>query len=212
MTTILQADQLDARRPGFGDAASDADLVARARLGDDDAFGELIQRHSRQVYGLLTRVMGDLTIAEDVLQDTFLKAWRGLPGFRGDAKFSTWLFRIAMNEANSRLTREVRRDTRPFDETMADIPDLAVEPFELVEADELRICLEGCIRRLPLNYRTPVVLRDIQGLSNQEAAEVLGITVRNFKSRLHRGRMAVRRGLEAFVASRDGDGVCAEAA
>lgn len=171
-------------------------LVGRAAAGDAEAFEQLIDLHGRRTYRMLVRIVGDQTDAEDVLQETFLKAWRALPRFRGDARFSTWLYRIAVNEANRRLARESHRRALPLEDTLAEVPDLAAGPAARAESAELQRLVSECIEKLPPRYRAAVVLRDIDGLTNDEAAEALGLTVRNFKSRLHRGRMGIRRMLE----------------
>lgn len=151
---------------------------------------------------MLTRVLGNPADAEEVVQETFFKAWRALPGFRGEAQFSTWLYRIAMNEASRRLAYEARRRALPIDDVVAEVPDRAEGPAGLAESAELEAYLERCIAELPGHYRAAVVLRDVEGLTNEEAAEVLELDIRNFKSRLHRGRMAIRRRVEEFYESR----------
>ena len=177
----------------------DDQLVSRAREGDADAFDELVRRHTTQIYRMLTRVLRDPTAAEDVLQETFVRAWRSLGGFRGEAKFSTWIYRIAMNEGNRFLAREARSEVLPFEDVMLEVPDLGADTPSLAELGELRVQLEHCLAELPAHYRVCVVLRDVEGFSNEEAAEILGLEPRNFKSRLHRGRMALRRRLEEFA-------------
>lgn len=197
------------REPGGASAIADAlsevrdhELVVRARGGDGVAFDELVRQHAPRVYRVLVRVLGDATSAEDVAQECFARAWRGLAGFREEARFSTWLQRIAMNEANRFLERESRRETLPWEDVMQEVPDLAADTPAAAEARELRRELEAHLAELPASYRVAVVLRDVEGLSNEEAAEVLGLGVRNFKSRLHRGRMELRRRLEE--AAREG--------
>jgi len=177
-------------------APEDHALVARARDGDTVAFEELVRQQAPQLYRLLLRMVGNASAAEDVAQESFVRAWRALPSFRGEARFSTWLYRIAINEANRFLARESRRELLPFDDVMHDVPDLGAQTAELAEAGELRKQLEGLLAELPANYRVAVVLRDVEGFSNEEAATLLELDVRNFKSRLHRGRMALRRRLE----------------
>lgn len=177
----------------------DHDLVARAREGDSGAFEELVRQYAPQLHRLLTRMTGNAATAEDVAQECFIRAWRALPSFRGDAKFSTWLYRIAVNEANRFLARESRRELLPFDDVMLEVPDLGARTEEIAETGELRAQLEGFLAELPAHYRAAVVLRDVEGFSNEEAAEILELDLRNFKSRLHRGRMAVRRRLEELA-------------
>lgn len=183
---------------------ADHELVSRARAGDNGAFEELVRLSSTRIYRTLVRLLGNSADAEEVAQEAFLKAWRALPGFRGEAMFSTWLFRIAINEGNRRLARDSRRATLPIEDVMAEVPDLAEGPAALAESAELEAYLERCIADLPAHYRAAVVLRDVEGLTNEEAADVLGIGVRNFKSRLHRGRMALRSRLEDLTSSTQG--------
>jgi RNA polymerase sigma-70 factor (ECF subfamily) len=177
----------------------DHELVARARDGDADAFEQLVRQHTPQLYRLLARMLGDATAAEDVTQECFVRAWRALASFRGEAKFSTWLYRIAVNEGNRHLARESRREVLAYDDVLLDVPDLGSQTPELAEAGEAREQLERFIAELPGHYRAAVVLRDIEGFSNEEAAELLELDLRNFKSRLHRGRMALRRRLEKLA-------------
>jgi RNA polymerase sigma-70 factor (ECF subfamily) len=178
---------------------SDRDLVARAQSGDRDSFEEIVRRETPPVYRLLVRMLGDRAAAEDVAQESFVRAWRALPSFRGDAMLSTWIYRIAVNEANRHLARESRREVLPFDDVLRDVPDLGARTDEHAEASELRERLGSLIRELPVNYRAAVLLRDVEGYTNEEAAEILEIDVRNLKSRLHRGRMALRRRLEEIA-------------
>jgi RNA polymerase sigma-70 factor (ECF subfamily) len=170
--------------------------VSRAREGDTAAFEGLVRIHTPLVFRLLTRMLGDRATAEDVLQESFVRAWRALPSFRGDAQFSTWLYRIAVNEGKRFLARESRREVLPLEDVLRDVPDLGAQTPELAEAGELKAQLERLIAELPATYRVAVVLRDVEGLTNEEAAELLDLDVRNFKSRLHRGRMALRARLE----------------
>lgn len=176
------------------------ELVARARDGDPDAFDALVREHAAPLYRLLARILGDPAAAEDVAQECFVRAWRALPSFRGEAKFSTWLYRIAVNEGNRYLSRASRREVLPYDDVLLDVPDLRAETAELAEAGELREQLERLLAELPPHYRVAVVLRDVEGFSNEESAELLELDLRNFKSRLHRGRMALRRRLEELAA------------
>jgi RNA polymerase sigma-70 factor, ECF subfamily len=180
-------------RPGLDDD-DDAALVRRAREGDMKAFEELVMRHADGVYVVLRRFGLDDDEARDVAQETFIRAWRGLPRFEGRARFFTWLYRIAYNEAQRRLSKRppagavVSTEERPLDDLAADTPG----PDEEVEREELRAALAAALRELPVDLRAPVVLRDVEGLSTREAASVLDLGEAAFKSRLHRGRMALR--------------------
>lgn len=166
---------------------SDSHRVARAKRGDAAAFEELITLHAPRLHRMLTRVLGNAADAEEVAQETFLRAWRALDRFRGDARFSTWLYRIAMNEASRRPARDARRPTLALDDAHIAIPDLRDGPPAQAEAAELQAHLERCVADLPASYRAAVVLRDIEGLANEEAAEMLGLELANFKSRLTGG-------------------------
>ncbi len=171
-------------------------LVALARAHDPVAFERLIVAHAPPLQRMLRRVLGSAPDAEEVLQETFLKAWRAIEGFRGDARFSTWLYRIALNEARRRQAYDAHRRALPIDDVMLELPDLSAGPAALAESAELESFIEQCVAELPASYREAVILRDVEGLSNEEAAQLLELDLRNFKSRLHRGRMAIRRRVE----------------
>jgi RNA polymerase sigma-70 factor, ECF subfamily len=182
--------------PSLPRAPNEALLVARARERDPEAFERLIVAHAAALQRMLRRVLGSQADAEEVLQETFLKAWRAIDHFRGEAKFSTWLYRIALNEARRRQAYDAHRRILPIDDVMLELPDLSAGPAAVAESAELEAFLEQCVAELPANYREAVVLRDVEGLSNEQAAAVLELDLRNFKSRLHRGRMAIRRRVE----------------
>lgn len=164
----------------------DSDLVRRARDGDLDAYAELVRRYERRVRGVLARLLDDERDIEEATQDTFVQAWRSLDRFRGDAAVFTWIYRIAANEALQRRRRK-RLAENPLDERDA---------VREVDGDLHRALLVE-LRALPWELRSAVVLRDVEGLSSEEAAAVLEITVASLKSRLHRGRLALRDALES---------------
>lgn len=172
----------------------DAELARRAGKGDMSAFEELVMRHADALYAVLRRFGLDDEEAQEVAQETFLRAWRALPRFEGRSRFFTWLYRIAFNEAQRRLAKRpsagavVSTEERPLDE----IADEGPGPAGTLERDELRSALAAGLRELPTELRAPVVLRDVEGLSTAEAASVLDLGEAAFKSRLHRGRMALR--------------------
>ncbi|HZR93896.1 MAG TPA: sigma-70 family RNA polymerase sigma factor [Gaiellaceae bacterium] len=130
-------------------AVDERTLVVRARAGDGHAFEQLIELHGRRTYRMLVRIVGNPSDAEEVLQETLLKAWRALPRFRGDALFSTWLYRIAVNEANRRLAHERRRCSLPIEDTLGEVPDLEPGPAARAESVELQELVAGCIDELP---------------------------------------------------------------
>ena len=186
-----------------GAGTSEHELLRRARDGDEDAFAELVAMQADRVYGALRRFGLDAGEADEVAQEVFLRAWRGLPRFEERARFSTWLYRIAFNEAQRRLAR--RRTPRIESEADADdpvvvLPDSPDRGPEARALDrELARTVEQALQELPAKWRAAVVLRDIEGLSTEEAAQVVGIRQAAFKSRLHRGRMALRALLEPYL-------------
>jgi RNA polymerase sigma-70 factor (ECF subfamily) len=184
---------------------SEQDLIRRARAGDQEAFAELVMTHAERVYRALRRFGLDAGDADDVAQEVFLRAWRGLARFEERAQFSTWLYRIAFNEAQRRLSRRALPRAEPVPDS--DAPDPVAGLPEPVEsgpearalAAEFERRLDAALDELPPEWRAAVVLRDIEGLSTHDAAEVVGVGEAAFKSRLHRGRMQLRALLEPYL-------------
>ena len=176
-------------------------LVAKAKAGDRAAYETLVRQNADRLYAVVLRFSATESDAEEATQEAFLRAWRSIDRFRGDARFFTWLYRIGVNEAKRRLDRRpgaeevVSTEDRPID----DVADVGTQVHLQVEDAELRGLLEHEIRRLPAKYRAAVVLRDVEGLSTTEAAEVLGLREAAFKSRLHRGRMSLRAAVAHYV-------------
>jgi RNA polymerase sigma-70 factor (ECF subfamily) len=172
----------------------DGALVMRAQGGDREAFEVLVRRHADRLYAVVRRLGLSREGAEEVTQESFLRAWRGIGAFRGEALFFSWLYRIAVNEAKRRLRHEPPRALRRSvaGQGAAEPSDLRDEPHTRVTQAELRGALAEAVRALPRKYRAPLVLRDIENLSTAEAAAVLGLGEAAFKSRLHRARLAVR--------------------
>jgi len=175
-------------------ARREAQLVERARTGDEAAFEKLVLLTADRLYAVVLRFVADAQEAEEVVQETFLRAWRGIGRFDGRSRFFTWLYRIGINEAKRRGARRGARVTEvPLgDHPIEERADPAAAPAARAEAGETRRMLEAALRELPLHQRVPVVLRDVEGLTTSEAAAALGIRERAFKSRLHRARMALR--------------------
>jgi RNA polymerase sigma-70 factor (ECF subfamily) len=170
------------------------ELIDRAQAGDVAAFEALAGVHADRLYAVVLRFVGDGCEAEDVLQETLLRAWRGIGRFQGRAMVFTWLYRIAVNESNRALERRVRRRaTVAVDEEAVQLPAPPHEgPADQAEQQELREALELAIAKLSPTYRTALVLRDVEGLSTREAAKIAGIGEAAFKSRLHQARLKVR--------------------
>lgn len=175
-------------------AAGDETLVERARAGDMAAFEALVMRHADRLFASLRRFGLDHDDAQEVAQETFLRAWRSLGRFESRSSFFTWLYRIGFNEAQRRLARHppagalVSSELQPVDE----VADRRPGPAARAETEALRTALVQALRELPVDLRAPVVLRDIEGVSTRQAAAILDLGEAAFKSRLHRGRMALR--------------------
>lgn len=167
----------------------DTELVAAAQAGDREAFDELVRRTYSDMFTLARRLTGNEEDARDVTQDAYLRAWRGIGKFRGEAQFSTWLYRITANAANTHLRRRRRLRAEPLDE-FNDPPEVRreVQPAEVVEAADLLDRVAVAIDELPEKLRQVVVLRDVYGLSHDAIGEELGISVTAAKVRLHRAR------------------------
>ena len=165
-------------------AITDADLVSRAQSGQLDAFEELVRRHRLATYRVALRMLGDESDAEDATQDAFVQAWRNLGGFRADAAFSTWMYRIVTNRCLNMLRGRRRTEPLPDDrEAPASRPDRIAEARWQVED------LKLAILRLTPEQRGPLVLRELQGCSYEEIAEALDVSISAVKSRLHRARL-----------------------
>jgi RNA polymerase sigma-70 factor, ECF subfamily len=159
-----------------------------------------VRLHADRLYAVVLRFVADAEEAEEVTQEAFLRAWRGIERFQGRSRFFTWLYRIGINEAKRRAERRssARAVTSLEDRPIDDAPDWSEAPQQRAPQSELRRVLEQAVRALPLEYRTPLILRDVEGLSTREAAEIMELGEAAFKSRLHRARLAVRRALDQY--------------
>ena len=173
--------------------ASVDDLVAAARTGDDASFEELVKRTNADTFTLARRLVSDDEDARDVVQEAYLRAYRSMSKFRGDAQFTTWLYRITANCASTHLGRRRRHRHEELDEEV-DVPDTRPEHDPAIAADAalLRCQLEAAIAELPPRLRAVVVLRDVYDLNHAEIAEELGISESAAKVRLHRARRKLR--------------------
>src|SRR6266851_3419505 len=180
--------------------STDEELVALSQAGDHDSFNELILRWERPIYALAYRVIGREEDARDVCQEAFLRAFRALPRFRGQAKFSSWLYRIALNLCRDWVRRERRTPVVQAPEGV-DLLELAeaAQPSESIEdliaRKDLVRAVERVMARLPEEQRTAIVLKEYHGLTFQEIADLVGCPLSTVKTRLYQGLTVVRREL-----------------
>jgi RNA polymerase sigma-70 factor (ECF subfamily) len=188
---------------GTADNRNEAQIIASILAGNAHEFHDLIRPHERSVYIMALSLLHNEADAEDAAQEAFLKAFRNLARFRGESKFSTWLISIALNEARSRLRskKAVKMDSLdeppegPGHVSPALLRDWREIPSEVLERQEFRLLLQQAVTDLPLIYREIFLLRDVEELSVNESAEVLGITVASAKVRLHRARIMLQKKL-----------------
>ena len=187
-------------------------LIAASKNGDPAALDELVRAHQGQVYAFAMRMCRNVEDAKDILQETFLGMLRSLREFREESKFSTWLYRIASNACLKKRRRGVHDPTPEqelsLDELMprpdadgrkAEIPDWSEDAERALLRGELTARMETAIDKLPKEYKIVLVLRDVEGLSAEETAQAVGLSVAAVKSRLHRARVFVRRELAEYL-------------
>ena len=187
---------------------SDHDLLAAVRAGDFGAFEEIVRRYRDRIYRMAHGMTASPSEAEEVVQETFLSLFRSLASFRGDSAVGTWIFRVASNTALMALRRRRRKPLLSIEDSIPEgVPvtrglgpsgEWARQPDEKLLSKELGSHIQRALARLPEKYRLVLLLRDVEGLSNDEVAEALGITVPTVKSRLHRSRLFVRDELERY--------------
>ena len=191
--------------PGYGlnvregDAADAPGFLERLRAGDARAFEELVASHQHRVFGVALRMLGSAAEAEEVAQEAFLRAHRGLPEFRGDAKLSTWLYAIVSRLCLNRLAMGDRKAVRHGEEILLRVADPRGGPDAGAERGELEAALHRAIAELSEDRRVVVILRDLEGLSYEEIAGALGLELGTVRSRLHRARMDLKDKLERFL-------------
>src|SRR5689334_19047263 len=181
--------------------SSDEELVARAMGGDMDSFNQLVLRWERPIHALAYRVIGREEDARDVCQDAFLRAYRALPGFKGEAKFSSWLYRIALNLCRDWMRRQQRQPVMQMPEGV-DPVEMAAEqgPAESIETlvarRELSAVVAEAMALLPEEQRTAIILKEYHGMTFQEIADLQGCPLSTVKTRLYQGLSVLRRHLE----------------
>jgi RNA polymerase sigma-70 factor (ECF subfamily) len=182
-------------------ASEEDSLVAALRRGDEAAFESMVRLYGGRMLAVARRMLRREEDARDAVQEAFISAFKAIADFQAEARLSTWLHRIVVNAALMRLRRQRRKPEESIDELLphfdetggwSDVEEPCRTPFELVERSETRAVVRQCIDRLPDSYRSVLVLRDIEELDTEETADALGITVPAVKTRLHRGRQALR--------------------
>ena len=190
-------------------------LVQAAKQGDVGAFEQLVKRYDRNIFRIAQHITQNREDAEDVVQDAFLKAYENLDQFQGNSKFYTWLVRIAVNESLMKLRRRKTSKTVSMDEDVEteegsmprEFADWSPNPEQQYGQSELSDILRKTIQGLPASFRTVFVLRDVEGLSTEETAEMLDLSIPAVKSRLLRARLQLRERLNKyFKKTKNGDG------
>lgn len=170
----------------------ESELVERAARGDQAAFTELVRAHQHEVYTLAVRMVADRELAYDVAQEAFVRAWRAIERFRGDAKFSTWMHRITVNTAFTHRDRRKRTQADSLDAIYREPESASLTPERGGESAAMRGPLKDALNELPESLRAVVVLKDVYEWSHTEIAEHLDISVTAAKVRLHRARKSLR--------------------
>lgn len=191
--------------------AEEASIVAELKSGSEDAYNWLIAHYHQPIYSLVYRIVNNPADAADTTQEVFLKVFRGMKRFNGESSLKTWLYRIAIHEASNQRRWWFRHKSKesPIDGREDEngnslglsntLVDQGESPLELLAHEEIRARVEEELRQVPEPYRTTVLLRDIEGLSYEEIADVLQVSLGTVKSRLIRGRDALKKRLEVFV-------------
>lgn len=183
---------------------SDEELAQRAADSDLNAFEELIKRYEKNIYRLAFRITGHRENAEEVMQDIFVCIFKNLKSFRGDSSFKTWLYRVATNSAlmnlrvNKKFAETTSNDTVDSDSTVYSVSAWPDTPEALYEREELSEFIQSCVDSLEEKYRTVFILRDVEGFSTQETADILNISLPAVKSRILRARLKLRELLAGY--------------
>jgi RNA polymerase sigma-70 factor (ECF subfamily) len=195
------------------DGANETEFIERLRAGNADAYRTFVEQNSANIYNVALKLLGDEREAEDVLQETFLNAFEALDRFEGRSKLSTWLYRIAYNASLMRLRKRKQMLTFSLDRPLYEddeeptrdsvhLVDWSTVPDDQLLTAEARAEMDRAIAELPETLRSTFILRDVQGLSGAETADVLGISVQAVKNRLHRARLHLRDRLSSYFAER----------
>lgn len=185
---------------------SDVGLVEQFKTGDIEAFEEIIERYESKVLNLALRFTRNQEDAEEVMQDVFSTVYRKISGFQGKSAFSSWLYRIVVNAAFMKLRKRKQNQSISIEDLAPAVKQYCIDreamvgslPQNMTVARELREVLQAAIDKLPEQYRAVFVLRDVDGLSNEETSEILNLSIPAVKSRLHRSRMMLRKKLQRY--------------
>jgi RNA polymerase sigma-70 factor (ECF subfamily) len=193
----------------IGVRTEDAALVAALKAGSEEAFAVLIAVYSQPIYSLIARSLQDPADAADITQEVFIKVFRSIRSFNGEASLRTWLYRIALHEASNqrRWWGRHKRQELTIDEPIesedgegislaATLTDSGLSPYDQAAQGEIKACVEDALRKLPESFRSVVILREIEGFAYEEIAEILDVPAGTVKSRLTRGRAALKQILE----------------
>ncbi len=204
------------RQPGMSDADTDVRLVERARQGDQAAFEMLVVKYQRRIERLIARMVRDVDLVQDVAQETFIRAYRAIGQFRGESAFYTWLYRIAINTAKKTLL-EIKRDPLVTEGALAAIDDgdetSRVEneltdgatPESVIASKEIAAAVNAAIEALSEDLRQAITLREIEGLSYEEIAELMNCPIGTVRSRIFRAREAIAARLRPLLDTREGE-------
>jgi len=215
MAEKLHPETMAVIEPKVRDAATEElALVQAAKRGEVSAFEQLVKRYDRNIFRIAQHITQNREDAEDVTQDAFLKAYENLEQFQGNSKFYTWLVRIAVNESLMKLRRRrtdrtvsLDEDIKTEEDTMPrEVADWSPNPEQLYKQGELKEILRKTVQGLPASFRTVFVLRDVEGLSTEETAEALNLSIPAVKSRLLRARLQLRERLNKYFRKAKGDG------
>jgi RNA polymerase sigma-70 factor (ECF subfamily) len=202
----MQAGTVADLASAIGIRTEEASLVADLKAGSEEAFAQLIAQYHQPIYSLIVRSLNDPSDAPDITQEVFIKVFRSIRSFHGDASLRTWLYRIALHEASNQrrwwsrhkrqeVTIDVPAESEESGETFSlasTLADQGDSPFDHASQNETRVRVEASLRQLPEVFRTVVVLREIEGFAYEEIAEILDVNIGTVKSRLTRGRSALR--------------------
>lgn len=213
MTSMAGATTLGDLAGAIGVRAQEATIVAELKAGSEDAYAWLIGEFHQPVYSVIYRIVSDPADAADTTQEVFLKVFRGIKHFNGQSSLKTWIYRIALHEASNRRRWWFRHKSRetsmePADPQMeplgpsvmeAVLADESDSPFECAAHEEVRVRVEEELRQVPEPYRTAVILRDLEEMSYEEIAEITDVSLGTVKSRITRGRQALKQRLFSYV-------------